>query len=322
MLAHEYEAERVECPVAVEPKLDGIRVLFTDGDGYTRNKKTYATWKPYAEILASIVPPGVHVDCEIKAANWNETSKLLKRVKDVDRERIAREVTVHIFDAFDAGTIGKEPYTERREAVKWIARQCWNRAHGLKFACVPSAICHTHKELDAAFEAFVADGFEGAMVKTLDGVYVLKRSRAWTKRKPWKDITVTITGAEHGWGLCPSCMTQEKRAERAGFWNAHAQMHGAPDIGADDIEPDPYCATCHGGASGVERPDLLGALICETEAGEPVKVGMGFTAAQKAEFWRDRASLIGKKIDVKIQMDAENDIVARHPVFLRFRDDI
>ena len=64
MLAHEFEEKRVKSwPVAVEPKLDGIRITFVDGEGYTRNGRTFPTLKPWAEIFAELLPPGTHVDC-------------------------------------------------------------------------------------------------------------------------------------------------------------------------------------------------------------------------------------------------------------------
>lgn len=325
MLAHEYAEKRVTFPVAVEPKLDGIRITFVNGEGYTRNGRTFPALKPYAEIVADAVPEGVCVDVEAKARNWNDTSSLLKRIKNIDHERIAREVTIHIFDAFTQETIDKkEPYSARRKAIEWLAMRL-----SLHVPQKPSIIVRNSDELTVEFNRALAAGFEGVMVKPLDGAYMLKRSWAWMKIKPFKDITVTIKAVTHGWELCRECMTKENREHRAAILNLQAWPPGAPLFKADDVKPNPHCPTCRGAAKGVPRPDLLGALVCVDEHGNEWGVGMGFTDADKKAFMASPP--IGKKCDVKIQDEgaalaetsiSRNDIVARHAVFLRFREDI
>lgn len=323
MKAHEFDEARCPYPVAVEPKKDGFRVTFVDREGYTKNAETYETFRPYAAALDDVVPSGVHVDAEMCARNWNETSTLLKRKKNIDHEKNARNVTVYIFDAFSPATAGAEPYTERRKAVEWIAERL--RSHpSLKFKATWMSIAHNRAELDQIFARARAEGEEGVMVKTLSGVYTptLKKTKTWLwmKRKPFKDITVTIMKVTHGWELCPACMTKDKREARAGALSLLRFGLVSPDA----IKPDPACPTCHGAASGVPRPDLLGSLVCADDDGNEWGVGMGFTDADKKALMENPP--IGRKCDVKIQEEAKgasaNEITGRHAVFLRFRDDV
>lgn len=324
MKAHLLEDKPITYPCAVEPKLDGFRITFVNGDGYTRNGNTYDTFRPYAEILEDLVPRNVHVDAEICASNWNETSKLLKRLKNIDQERIAQEVTVNIFDAFSPDTIGVEPYIERRKAVVWLADALKIRGPRRKFAATWMRIAQNRAELDQIYDDARAEGMEGVMIKTLSGVYVpnLKNSKSWDwrKRKPFKDITVTIKAVTHGWELCRECMTIERREARAFL----ANVGPAPVFEADDLKPEPHCPTCHGAAKGVPRHDLLGSLVCVDEHGNEWGVGMGFTDVDKVAFMKDPP--IGRPCDVKTQDEAQgpsaNEIQGRHAVFLRFRDDM
>lgn len=314
----------LEYPVAVEGKLDGFRKTFVNGDGYTRNGKTYETTKPFAEILAKLVPSGMHVDSEMIARNWNDTSSLLKRLKKIDHARIKAEVTAHVFDVFDAASLGKEIYTERRRAVEWLVGEA-NAVGGYRFAVTEVIVASNRADVEAAFDYFLRQKLEGIIVKTLNGLYTLEgrdfRSYAWLKRKPFKDITVTVVGVEPGHGLCTMCMTVDRREERVGHHNAAAEKAGIPPIDRDDISPDPFCPLCAGAATGILRPDVLGALLTVMPDGRPLKIGMGISEAQKIEWMKNPP--IGRKCDTKIQIDpGQNEIIARHASWMRWRDDL
>ena len=319
----------LEYPVAVEGKLDGFRITHVDANGYTRNGNTYETTKPFAEALAKVTPSGVHADSEMIARNWNETSKLLKRLKKIDHARIKAEVTAHLFDVFDAASLGKEPYHYRRQAVEWLVAEVNALGTGYKFAATEVIIAWDRAGVEAAFAYFLGLGLEGIIVKKMNGLYTLEgrdfRSYDWLKQKPFKDITVTVVGVESGHGLCPECMTVDRREQRAAAHNYQSFDVTSPlygkTIDREDVKPDPECPTCQGAATGIERPDVLGALLTVLEDGRPLKVGMGISEADKIDWMRNPP--IGRKCDVKIQIDpGQNEIVARHASWMRWRDDI
>lgn len=313
------EWRELEYPVAVEGKLDGFRGTHVDGNCYTRNGNTYETTKPFAEILAGLVPAteGLHVDSEMIARNWNDTSSLLKRLKKIDYARIKAEVTAHVFDVFDAESIGKESYSSRREAARYLVNKANELGSGYRFALSEMLIANNRADVETAFAYFIGLGLEGIIVKKMNGLYTLEgrdfRSYDWLKWKPFKDITVTVVGVEPGHSLCTECMTVERREER--------HLQSLRMIARDDIKPDPECPTCHGAATGIPRPDLLGALLTVLDDGRPLKVGMGISTENKKEWIRNPP--IGRKCDVKIQIDpGVNDIVARHASWMRWRDDV
>src|SRR5258705_9887362 len=112
MLAAPYNPKKIKwvlncgccpCNVYVEDKIDGIRFIFKDGKAYTRNGNVYETLTPFAKIIdkawKKLYPlAGYHVDCEAIGRNWNETSKLLKRTKNIDIKAIAKYIKINILD--------------------------------------------------------------------------------------------------------------------------------------------------------------------------------------------------------------------------------
>lgn len=297
MLADKLRDDRLTFPCAVEPKLDGFRITCIDGKGYTRNGNTYETLIHHATVLREAAEDAsIAVDCEFMAQNWNETSKLLKRQKDIDHDRIRGEVTAHIFDVVCPESVGKVPYKERRFAVEYVTQEARKRCGGaLRFSSTLARIANSREELDAIYEQCLSEGYEGVMVKSLDGVYVPDRSPAWQKLKPEDTVTVTVEGWEPQEGLCPACSTHDATGDKAS------------------------CNTCDGRGK-IERPDVLGALLCRMEDGRKVRVGGGFTQAQR----ENPESYVGHKIDVKGQDESQtgNEVTIRFPRFAGVRWDL
>lgn len=72
-------------------------------------------------------------------------------------------------------------------------------------------------------------------------------------------------------------------------------------------------------AEGKRPAGVLGALVLETKWGR-LKVGSGYTAAQREEMWRLRDSLVGLQVSFKFQPFGMKD-VPRFPVFKGVRSD-
>lgn len=64
---------------------------------------------------------------------------------------------------------------------------------------------------------------------------------------------------------------------------------------------------------------ILGTLHCKKADGTPVSVGGGFTDAVRAQLWAIRDQLPGRILECKVQ--DSKVATARHPVFIRWRDD-
>ncbi len=297
MLAREFDPKHIKFPVAYEEKYDGIRIFFKDGHGYTRNGKTYETLDPIGGIfLEHGLSSQTCLDTEVYGRNWNETPHLVKRKHDIEIDEIKKHLTITIFDIFGDDIDPRYTYQDRREILKGLIKKL--DTQGYKINIAKSRIAKNQAGLDAALEKVLNKGGEGLMVKALDGIYEKKRSWAWQKIKPFKDITVTITGYECSEGLCPTCSMKVSTGVKEG------------------------CLTCNG-TGEVSYPNSLGTFICDYE-GEEIRCGSGIDDQTRLDLMAQGDALIGKKADIKIQDDrSANEISARHPIWLnRFRDDI
>lgn len=161
---------------------------------------------------------------------------------------------------------------------------------------VPHETLESAPELVAYEESAVAAGWEGVMIRDPGGRY--KHGRATlregilSKVKRFHDTEGRVVGVEE--------------LQR----NGNAQKRNALGLAERSTAK-----------AGLVAGDTLGALVIEAPGwAEPFKIGTGYTAAQRAEFWADRDSLIGRQVKFKYQPAGAKD-APRFPVFLGFRGD-
>ena len=294
MLAHKFEERHVKnWPVAVEPKLDGVRVICLVKDGkaqfYSRTGKPFPAVEHLGDAVTDMVtrwaeakiPSHVKVmrvafDGEIVSGSFNKT------VGDVRRkDEAATDAEYHIFDTMpydgftdDATAVIDSSYLRRRDILGGFL--AYNQSPAIKQT--PVRMASNADECQQHYQDFRAMGLEGAIVKPLEGKYEKKRSRNWLKLKNEATEDLVIVGAFEGTG----------------------KYEGS-----------------------------LGGLIVDRN-GIEVRVGGGFSDVQRAEFWntyqRDTSlttndqELIGRMIEVEYH-EVTPDGSLRHPRFVRFRDD-
>jgi DNA ligase-1 len=207
MLAHKYEPDRIKrWPVAVEPKLDGVRVLaFMDAVGVdfvSRSNKRFPALEHMSHELAKfhgdVHQTQVVLDCEVVSGTFKDTVSSVRR-KSVKAE----DATLYVFDIFEKAAFDNNciagTYLERRKEVGAFVKAA-NRA-GLKFVKVlPGYTANSVAEVASLYASFRELGYEGAMVKQLDGLYERKRSHAWMKIKAEESEDLPIVGAFEGEG--------------------------------------------------------------------------------------------------------------------------
>ena len=159
---------------------------------------------------------------------------------------------------------------------------------------VPTKRINNADEL-LAFEAECLErGFEGVMVRRIDGGYKYGRSTVkeqhLLKIKRFSDAEAEIIGTEE---------RQHNDNEKVG--------DGLAKRGTS--------------AAGLRPAGDLGALVCKTPEGVVFKIGTGFTTEQRVTLWKARRRLIGKLAKYKhFKIGAVE--APRFPVFLGFRDPI
>jgi len=201
MLAHKYDGKRVDWsqPVYIQPKLDGVRCLFTKNGAFSRTGKQF---KNVAHIEAELIPffkerPDFIFDGELYNHNlkddFEKIISLVRKQKPTadDRLEARKLVQFHVYDYID----GKYDSYKRR-----MHNLVCSDIYSPSIHYVPAYKVSKHEEaLNMHHDAFLAVGYEGSILR-LDGLYKHGRSYDLMKFKDFSDTEATITGYEEGKG--------------------------------------------------------------------------------------------------------------------------
>ena len=201
MLAHKYDDSRVDWskPVYIQPKLDGVRCLFTKHGAYSRTGKQFMNLrhiemalKPLFDYQPNIILDGELYNHKLK----NDFEKIISLVRkqkpnEEDRRDAQHLVQFHVYDFFDE--IQYDYYQARMHKL------VCSDIYGTRIKYVPAKIVSSYKTARAIHAKFLADGYEGSIIR-LDGLYKHGRSYDLMKFKDFSDTEATIIGYELGKG--------------------------------------------------------------------------------------------------------------------------
>jgi len=189
----------VKYPVAVQPKLDGLRCVAVKQDGkvtmYTRNGTVLETAPKIKACLEEhkAFVDGV-LDGELMAEDWNESASIVmskKNSKDDSRLKF------HVFDFVCINEWknlrGTTPQRLRREALLNIFQDA-----DPSISVVEEYFVENESQLREAYANCLSFGFEGVMLKDRDEPYIFKRSSAVVKLKPVSTWEGTVIGTYDG----------------------------------------------------------------------------------------------------------------------------
>lgn len=197
MSANKYSSKKVTFPVWADTKLDGIRCIAVVGaDGVTlfsRNGKVFNNYTTIeSEIKLLDLEQGTKLDGEITMGHFQD---LIKTMGKKDGTEAAKDAVYNIFDYPEQGVVFKD----RLDKVYNLQSKI--ESLGLSHVKqIDGIIIKDEAELQSFYEAQLAKGEEGAMIKTLDGLYEFKRGWGWQKMKPEHTEDIEIIGVEEGSG--------------------------------------------------------------------------------------------------------------------------
>ena len=191
--------------VFVEPKLDGVRVIAicdTKKDEVvlmSRNGKELVNF-PHINtqlyhLLGELDQSWVF-DGEIMSADFQSLMKQIHRKGDAQTE----DAILNLFDCmplhmFQQGEC-TEPLTKRKQ---WL--------ESFDFGPNIRTIESVRFDLDKDYDKFmdynrlcIDKGYEGIMIKPVNGVYECKRSSLWLKVKPFIEVSLKVVAVEEGTG--------------------------------------------------------------------------------------------------------------------------
>ena len=201
MLAHKYNEDKADYPAYIQPKLDGVRCLFTAKGAVSRANNQFMNVQHIEQALKPFFAknPTAILDGELYnhglKDDFEKIISLVKKKKptDADRAEAAELVQYHMYDVASM-TIGT--YTDRNLFL--LAEPSFRTS---------SCLCITHTRLATDFDdakLFHAMnlklGYEGSIYRTPSGKY--KGTRSWDlmKFKDFHDAEAHIIGYEIGKG--------------------------------------------------------------------------------------------------------------------------
>ncbi len=204
---------QVSFPIAVEPKIDGVRIAIVIKDGqpvaYSRNFREYPILHSIGSEFAEFVKNGV-IDGEIFSNDWSTTisalNSKLKSLSPSDFSKISMKLRFYAFDTcglqiFEPKAYtDAEPFQDRRLKLETIIKKIIEKTPTTRIRLTPQHIVKNTEEVEELYHKYVGEGFEGIMLKKNTGYYNW-RTDSLLKWKCEETEDCAIAGCEEGQGV-------------------------------------------------------------------------------------------------------------------------
>lgn len=164
----EKRAKKLQFPVCIQPKFNGVRCMaYPLPSGkirlMSRGGKDYTLPHIQQELIQRITP-GMCLDGELYVHGMS-LQTIRHHIETYSEESVA--VQLHCYD-YTAIPPTKANWTQRMECLdSWFARTHW-----LHYTVQSPCLCaHNMDEIRIHHDAWVKLGYEGAMVRTMKGIY-------------------------------------------------------------------------------------------------------------------------------------------------------
>jgi len=181
----------------IQPKLDGVRCIFTKDGAYSRTGKQFKNLAHIEEDLEDFFAafPTAALDGELYnhdlKHDFEKIISLVRKQKPTedDRSEAANLVQYHVYDTPWLNVTYEDRYNWLRTQLP-IAKS---------MTLIANTTVDSMAEAKMLHDVHLAQGYEGSMLRT-NGLYEQKRSYNLQKFKDFHDTEATITGYEEGKG--------------------------------------------------------------------------------------------------------------------------
>ena len=202
MLAHDYNkrGKSIQYPCFVQKKFDGTRCVAIPQKGlFSRNRKSYPHLDHIKEEINKL-PPNMILDGELYSdtLTFQEIVGLVKKetLKAGDQEK-QLHIQFHVYDL-----INEAPYVQRYANLQLLFRR-YKFKH---LVLVKTENCESEEKMKEMHAEYVAEGYEGIMLRNKEGLYSNARSAHLQKYKEFFDTEAKIVGFKSGEGLDQNCI--------------------------------------------------------------------------------------------------------------------
>jgi DNA ligase 1 len=202
----------IEYPIWAEPKYDGIRTiaLFDTDDGvklFSRKGKEFENFPHIKDAIERSYNGfgNMMLDGEVFGQTFDDVTTVAhtKSGKD-DKDLMYRVWDCMLVNEFTEGSCEKELWKRQQMLAGAIADMHPDVVGRVQQA--PGCIINNEKQLLQVFKDVRADGYEGLILKPLDGMYAYKRSRDWIKVKEMFTDEFKVVGFNKGTGKYSKCL--------------------------------------------------------------------------------------------------------------------
>lgn len=259
MLAAKTDGTNLTYPLLASPKLDGIRCLVIDGVALSRSLKPIPN-KHVQKLIGKAAYDGL--DGELIVGHpgaedvFNNTQSAIMSIEGEP------DFMFHVFDSTSAAEAAFRHRLLHAHKITTKLAYC---------TPVPHYIVNNEEELAHQEAEFLADGYEGIMLRSLDGAYKFGRStlkQQWLlKLKRFEDSEAVIIGVVE-----KMTNTNEQTKDKLGHSVRSSKKGGMVPAGT------------------------MGALqVRDIKTNVEFEIGTGFTDAQRAWFWENRKQVVENK---------------------------
>ena len=280
------DLSRLRFPLYASPKIDGFRCIL--GAHPMTSRLSPFPNRHFHRTASGLLPEGHMLDGEIVCGSRRGEGVLGRTSSGLTTETGEPDWTLWVFDKPGTDMGWDHRFTQAEKMVDYLEHQ--------RIRILRHTFIEHPDDLEAYIERMLGRGYEGVMVRDPQGPYKEGKAtirQGWLlKIKPFEDFEARVTGYFEEMEN-----TNEAKREATGKLKRSSAKAGKVPKGT------------LGGFTGIEL-----------KTGVEVRVGGGFTAAQRKAFWARRDELVeaGAIMKCKKQKMGQKD-KPRHPNFICFR---
>ena len=204
MLAHKYNPDKADYPAYIQPKLDGVRCLFTAKGAFSRTGKQFMNVQHIEQDLKVVFNryPNLILDGELYnhglKDDFEKIISLVRKTKPTQEHRneAAQLVQYHMYDV---ANFIHSTYNWRMNFVNSLNESAVVKTSAC-LCFIETKVVLDYDEAVKQHKKYLKQGYEGSIYRSMNGKY--KGTRSWDlmKFKDFEDAEATIVGYEVGKG--------------------------------------------------------------------------------------------------------------------------
>ena len=202
MLAHKYNEDKADYPAFIQPKLDGVRCLFTAKGAFSRANNRFMNVEHIEQALKPFFAknPTAVLDGELYnhglKDDFEKIISLVKKKKPTNDDRLEAAELVE-YHVYDIASMTIAPYNLR---LNYLNSDVFGGFNTWPIMKVETKVALDFDDALKMHNKNLKLGYEGSIYRTFEGKY--KGTRSWDlmKFKDFHDDEATIIGYELGKG--------------------------------------------------------------------------------------------------------------------------